>query len=442
VQRYNLYFEIQRKMKKNPTFAFLFINVMAPNNKRKIVNDPVYGFINIPFPILYDLMEHAYFQRLRRIKQLGLTHLVYPGANHTRFQHAFGAMYLMNEAITCLRSKGVEITDKESEAAMIAILLHDIGHGPYSHALEHTIVEEVSHEMLSLLLMQELNRAFDGRLDTAIEIFRKQYPKKFLCQLVSSQLDMDRLDYLRRDSFFTGVTEGIIGSDRIIKMLHVAGDELVIEAKGIYSIEKFLLARRLMFWQVYLHKTVIAADQLLLSIICRARHLIRMGENLFSTPALRYFLYNFTTEKMQHELPVALAHYAPLDDDDISIAKKMWMKHSDPALSRLADNLVNRRLFRIEIQNEPFANNRIESVCKKIEQLYRISDEEAKYFVCSGTLSNHAYNSADTGENILVMQDGQPVDLTVASDLENLFGMSKVVEKYFLCYPKELRIEN
>ena len=412
---------------------------MAPQNKRKIVNDPVYGFINIPFPILYDLMEHPYFQRLRRIKQLGLTHWVYPGANHTRFQHALGAMHLMDETITCLRSKGVEITNEETEAVMIAILLHDIGHGPFSHALERTIVEDVSHETLSLLLMQELNRTFGGQLDTAIEIFRKQYPKKFLCQLVSSQLDMDRLDYLRRDSFYTGVTEGIIGSDRIIKMLHVAGDELVVEAKGIYSVEKFLLARRLMFWQVYLHKTVIAADQLLLTVLCRAKHLIRMGENLFATPALRYFLQDFTPTKMQQEPLEALAHYTALDDDDISVALKMWTEHSDPALSRLAANLVNRRLFRIEIQNEPFASDRIKSVRQKIAQLYRITDDEANYFVRSGILSNHAYNSADTGENILVMQNGQPVDLTVASDLENLFGMSKVVEKHFLCYPKCLK---
>ncbi|MDR1171854.1 MAG: HD domain-containing protein, partial [Bacteroidales bacterium] len=223
---------------------------MPSNNKRKIVNDPVYGFINIPFPILYDLMEHPYFQRLRRIKQLGLTSLVYPGANHTRFQHALGAMHLMEEAIATLRSKGLDISGEEAEASLAAILLHDIGHGPYSHTLERTVVADVSHEALSLLFMQELNREFGGRLDAAIAIFRKQYPKKFLCQLVSSQLDMDRLDYLRRDSFFTGVTEGIIGSDRIIKMLHVAGDELVVEAKGIYSIEKFLLARRLMYWQV------------------------------------------------------------------------------------------------------------------------------------------------------------------------------------------------
>jgi len=411
-----------------------------PDNKRKIVNDPIYGFINIPFPILYDLMEHPYFQRLRRIKQLGLTHLVYPGANHTRFQHVLGAMHLMEEAIASLRSKGLNITAEENEAAMIAILLHDIGHGPYSHVMERKLVKNVSHETLSLLFMQELNHEFGGRLDAAIEIFCKQYPKKFLCQLVSSQLDMDRLDYLRRDSFFTGVTEGIIGSDRIIKMLHVAGDELVVEAKGVYSIEKFLLARRLMFWQVYLHKTVIAADQLLLSVFDRARQLFCAGENLFATPGLRYFLRDFIPEQLQHNPHEALTHYATLDDDDISLSLKMWMKHNDPVLSHLAANLINRRLFRIEIQNGPFADDRIESLNRKVAGLYGITNEDATYFVRTGKLSNHAYNSADADESILVMQNGQPVDITVASDLENLFGMSKIVEKYFLCYPKELMI--
>ena len=411
---------------------------MLSNNKRKIVNDPIYGFIHVPFPILYDLMEHPYFQRLRRIKQLGITHLVYPGANHTRFQHALGAMHLMDEAIVNLRSKGLDITPEEAEAALIAILLHDVGHGPYSHTLEKVIVEDVSHETLSLMLMQELNREFGGRLEIAIQIFKKQYPKKFLCQLVSSQLDMDRLDYLRRDSFFTGVTEGVIGSDRIIKMLHVADDELVVEAKGVYSIEKFLLARRLMYWQVYLHKTVIAADQLLLSVFSRARHLIRAGEDLFATPALRYFLHEFEPKNLQLEPQNVLNHYVMLDDDDISNAIKMWMGHRDPVLSRLAGNLVNRRLFRIEIQNEPFAGECVESIRRKTANLYRINDDHAAYFVRSGILSNHAYNSAGAGESILVMQKDCPVDITVASDLENLFGLSKVVEKYFLCYPKEL----
>ena len=412
---------------------------MQSDNKRKIVNDPVYGFINIPYTILYDLMEHPYFQRLRRIRQLGLTNLVYPGANHTRFQHALGAMHLMEETIACLRAKGVEITEAETEAALIAILLHDIGHGPYSHALERTVVKNVSHETLSLLFMQEMNKEFGGKLDAAIAIFMKEYPKKFLCQLVSGQMDMDRLDYLRRDSFFTGVTEGIIGSDRIIKMLNVHDDELVVEAKGIYSIEKFLLARRLMFWQVYLHKTVIAADQLLLSILRRAGQMIAGGEKLFATPALLYFLRDFSFGEIEQNPSEVLAQYAKLDDDDVLIAVKMWMKHNDPVLSRLSMNLIDRRLFRIEIQNEPFNCEYINDFRKKTDAIYRLSETDADYFVRTGVLSNHAYNSDAEGESILVMQKGKPVDITEASDLDNLFGMSKVVEKYFLCYPKELR---
>ena len=414
---------------------------MLPNNKRKIVNDPVYGFINIPFPILYDLIEHPRFQRLRRIKQLGITNLVYPGANHTRFQHALGAMHLMGEAIASLRAKGVNISDDEAEGAMIAILLHDIGHGPYSHTLEQTIIKGVTHESLSLLFIKELNSEFGGRLDIAIKIFQKEYPKKYLCQLVSSQLDMDRLDYLRRDSFFTGVTEGIIGSDRIIKMLQVFGDELVVEAKGIYSIEKFLLARRLMYWQVYLHKTVIAADQLLLSVLNRAGHLFRKREELFATPALRYFMRDFESVHMQTKTDYVLASYAGLDDDDISIAIKMWTMHHDPVLSRLACNLVNRRLFRIEIQNEPFEKDRVEQLLEKTTKLYGITKQHAAYFIHRGMLANHAYKCDNKSDNILVMQKDRPVDITAASDLENIFGMSKVVEKYFLCYPKELSVD-
>jgi len=411
---------------------------MQVNNKRKIVNDPIYGFIHVPFPILFDLMEHSYFQRLRRIGQLGLTHLVYPGAHHTRFQHALGAMHLMDEAIATLRSKGTVITDREAEAALIAILLHDIGHSPFSHILEGVLVDDASHETLSLLMMQELNDYFDGRLDDAIAIFKKKYPKKFLCQLVSSQLDMDRLDYLRRDSFFTGVTEGIIGSDRIIKMLHVAGDELVVEAKGVYSIEKFLLARRLMYWQVYLHKTVIAADQMLLNILKRARQLFRAGKNLFATPALRYFLCDLHPEKTFRNMSDILKQYSMLDDNDIAVSIKMWMTETDTVLSYLADGLVNRRLPRIEIQNEPFDRERIDTLRRGVADVFRISEAEADLIVCTGTLSNHAYNNTDANESILVMQNGKPVDITEASDLENLFGMSKVVEKYFLCHPKFL----
>ncbi|MDR1671872.1 MAG: HD domain-containing protein [Bacteroidales bacterium] len=405
-------------------------------NKRKIVNDPVYGFINIPYPILYDLMEHPCFQRLRRIHQLGLTCMVYPGANHTRFQHALGAMHLMEEAIKTLRAKDVNITDEEAEAALIAILLHDIGHGPYSHALEHVVIENAKHETLSLMFMQQLNREFGGKLDMAIRIFQKQYPKKYLCQLVSGQLDMDRLDYLRRDSFFTGVTEGIIGSDRIIKMLHVYRDELVIEAKGIYSIEKFLLARRLMYWQVYLHKTVIVCDQLLLSTLRRAKKLLHSGVELPATPSLLYFLRDFTPDCLQHAADEMLARYASLDDNDIAIAVKLWTTHSDAVLARLSSSLLNRVLLRIEIQNNPFSSECVSEKCVHVAQQYGYTVEDAAFFVCTGTLSNHAYKS-NTDESILVMHKGIPVDITEASDLENLFGMSKAVEKYFLCYPKD-----
>ncbi len=408
------------------------------NNKRKIVNDPVYGFINIPYTVLYDLMEHPYFQRLRRIKQLGVTNLVYPGANHTRFQHALGAMHLMDQAITTLRSKGLDIAETEAEAAMVAILLHDIGHGPYSHALEGAVIPGMSHEMLSLLFMKELDQEFNGQLGRAIEIFEKKYPKKYLCQLVSGQLDMDRLDYLRRDSFFTGVTEGIIGSDRIIKMLHVFHDDLVVEAKGIYSIEKFLLARRLMYWQVYLHKTVISADQLLLSVFRCAKNLMQSGERLFATPDLEFFLKHMSFEDMRNESDQleVLKHYARLDDDDISVAIKMWSVHPSPVLSKLASNLINRRLFRIRIQNTPFDEDIVQSFKNQVTKRYNLKDGDADYFVCTGTLSNHAYDHDHGG--IQIMLGNNPVDITEASDLDNLFGMSKVVEKYFLCYPKEL----
>jgi HD superfamily phosphohydrolase len=407
-------------------------------NKRKIINDPVYGFIHLPFSILYDLIEHPYFQRLRRIRQLGLTSLVYPGANHTRFQHALGAMHLMDEAVKTLRSKNVEITDEEYEAALIAILLHDIGHGPYSHALENVMVENTPHENISLAFMQQLNREFGGKLKIAIEIFKKSYPKKFLCQLVSGQLDVDRLDYLRRDSFFTGVTEGIIGSDRIIKMLHVYNDELVVEAKGIYSIEKFLLARRLMYWQVYLHKTVISADQLLLSILNRAKKIVRSSGILFGTPSLLYFLRDFNAESLSQRPLSVISHYSMLDDNDIVIALKMWKTDVDPVLTDLSARLLNRVLFRIEIRNEPFPPRHIETIREKVASQYRYNSDEAACFVCSGVLSNHAYSSR-SGESILVMQDEKPVDIARVSDMGNLFDMSKAEEKFFLCYPKDLK---
>jgi HD superfamily phosphohydrolase len=321
-------------------------------NKKKIINDPVYGFISIPGGLVFDLIEHPYFQRLRYIKQVSLTHLVYPGALHTRFQHALGAMYLMSLAIETLRGKGVEINIDEEEAALAAILLHDIGHGPFSHSLEHSIVEGVSHEHISGLIMDELNKIFDGRLSTAIAIFRNRYPKFFLHQLVSSQLDTDRMDYLIRDSFYTGVTEGVISFNRIIKMLNVFDNELVVEQKGIYSVEKFLIARRLMYWQVYLHKTVVSAEQMLVNILHRAKHLSLDGEELYASPALKHFLTTRITKETFEEDPEHLFYFVQLDDIDILASIKVWASHSDKTLSLLCTSLMNRQLNQVMMGNE------------------------------------------------------------------------------------------
>lgn len=415
---------------------------MGAQSKRKIVNDPVYGFINIPTPLLLELMDHPWFQRLRHIRQLGFTFLVYPGANHTRFQHALGTMHLMEQAVESLRGKGFEISAHEAESAMAAMLLHDMGHGPFSHPLESSIIEDVSHETLSLWFMEELNMKLDHKLDTAIEIFKGTYRKKFLCQLVSGQLDVDRLDYLRRDSFFSGVVEGAIGSDRIIKMLSVYNDELVVEAKGIYSIEQFLIARRLMYWQVYLHKTGIAADNLLRSILRRAKLLASRKVHLSATEALRYFLYDYRTgrcddPKYRREM---LSHFAMLDDDDLCCAIKMWQQHPDPILSRLCTQMTNRRLFRIQIRQKPFDEGTVSSYVRHTASQYGISDEDAAaYFVHTGRLSNSAYlNQGD--ERIKILIDRQTVDLASASDLENLSGLTNENEKYFICFPKDIFI--
>ncbi len=410
-------------------------------NKKKIFNDPIYGFISIPFELVFDLIEHPYFQRLRHIKQLGLTHLVYPGALHTRFHHAIGAMYLMSQAIEAIRSKGHEISDEEAEAVTIAILLHDIGHGPFSHSLEHSIVSGVHHEDLSTLFMQELNKIFNGRLAMAIEIFNNKYPKKFLHQLVSSQLDVDRLDYLKRDSFYSGVSEGVISSDRIIKMMDVVNDELAIEAKGIYSIEKFIIARRLMYWQVYLHKTVIAADQLLVKILKRAKELATSGIALFTTPAFEFFLYNTATLRSFNENPELLDKFASLDDNDIFASIKAWTTHSDPVLSRLCKNLVARNLYKIELQNTSFPESRLAELKEKARNLYALKDQEADYFVFSQTIKNSAYNPASDKINILY-KDGQVIDIANASDQLNISVLSTPVTKYYLCYPKELSLKH
>ncbi len=411
-----------------------------PVNKRKIINDPVLGFISFPYEILYDLIEHPYFQRLRRIKQLGLTHYVYPGTNHTRFQHALGACYLMGSAIQVIRSKGHEITEEEGEAVMAAILLHDIGHGPFSHALENSIISDIQHEELSLLFMEQLNEVFNGQLELAIRIFQDKYPKRFLHQLVSSQLDMDRLDYLRRDSYFSGVTEGVIGSDRIIKMLNVKDDQLVIDIKGIYSTEKFLVARRLMYWQVYFHKTVISAESLLVMILKRARELSMSDTILFATPAFSYFLKKEVSKQdfNSQDRPLLTDLFSRLDDNDIISSAKVWCDAEDKILSTLCRNLVNRRLFRIEMKKEPFSEEKISDLRKIICSALDIGEEDSRYFLVRGEISNHAYNYMDDRIKIM-LKNGETVDITEASDMFNVSEISRNVTKHFLCYPKELK---
>ncbi|WP_439183953.1 HD domain-containing protein [Carboxylicivirga taeanensis] len=409
-------------------------------NKRKIINDPVHGFIKIPNDLLYDLTEHAYFQRLRRIKQLGLTHLVYPGAVHTRFQHALGAMHLMSSAIETLRSKGHTITSEEASGAHAAILLHDIGHGPFSHVLEHSLVE-VSHEVISQVIMQKLNEEFEGQLSIAIQIFNNSYPKGFLHQLVSSQLDMDRLDYLKRDSFFSGVSEGVIGSDRIIKMLNVVNDRLVIEAKGIYSIEKFLVARRLMYWQVYLHKTALAAEQMLVHLLQRAKWLIANGEVLFGPPHLLYFMKSKPDEKEFFSNGEVLNNYTMLDDEDIMCSIKMWTSHEDVILSTLAKGFVNRQLWRIKISDVPIEPTVILAIQEATSRVYGLdSVEQSKYFVFSDSITNNAYSIKDDKIEILY-NTNELKDIAKASDMLNLSLLGKTVRKHYVCYPKCIETE-
>ncbi len=406
-------------------------------NKKKIINDPVYGFISIPTDLIFDLIEHPYFQRLRYIKQLGMTHLVYPGALHTRFHHALGAMYLMGMAIETLRNKGHEISHEEEESVIIAILLHDIGHGPFSHALEESIVAEISHEDLSSMLMSKLNVQFGGKLTMAIEIFNGTYPREFLHQLVSSQLDMDRMDYLNRDSFFTGVSEGVISSHRIIKMLNVKGDHIAVEEKGIYSVEKFLIARRLMYWQVYLHKTVIAAEQLLAKILKRSRELALMGETVFTTPALSHFLKKPINREAFMKEGHHLEMFATLDDTDIMAAVKVWASHPDFVLSKLCSDLVHRELYKVDITNEAPDKHFIAKLTALAVEKYSITEHEASYFVFEDVVRNNAYNSGDGNIRIL-MKDGTIKDITAASDNSNLEALAKTVKKFILCYKKEL----
>jgi len=410
-------------------------------NKLKIINDPVYGFVKIPFEFVYDILQHRYFQRLRGIKQLGLTSLVYPGAMHNRFQHAVGAMHLMSSAILILREKGIIITEEESISVHLAVLLHDIGHGPYSHVLENSIVQGISHEEISLLFMHQLNNQFDGKLDLAIEIFKNNYTKKFLHQLVSSQLDMDRLDYLRRDSFFTGVSEGVIGSDRIIKMLNVCNDNLVVESKGIYSIEKFLIARRLMYWQVYLHKTAVAAERMLVNVLRRAKFLMMNNSPLFATPALKYFLGNTITLDHFQQDNKALNAFSLLDDSDIMSAIKVWSDHDDFILSKLASSLLSRNLHKVIIQNEAFDTKIISNIRAEVKRKYKLDNSEVDYFVAVDNVESHTYNVNKDKIEIL-FSNGELKDISEASDILKLSVLGNNIKKKILCYPKDVFVIN
>ena len=399
----------------------------------KIINDPIYGFIRISNKIILDLINHKYFQRLRRISQLGLSYLVYPGAHHTRFQHAIGSMFLTQKALTTLRLKGHIITDEEYEGTSIAVLLHDIGHGPFSHALENSIADKISHEKMSVLFMKKLNLEFDKKLSIAIKIFQNKYPKKFLHQLVSSQLDMDRIDYLNRDSFYSGVQEGIVGADRIINMLNLVNDELVIESKGIYSVEKFLIARRLMYWQVYLHKTVISAENMLIKVLKRAKKLTQKGESIFAPTSLKFFLNsnnNLIDFKKNEKIFNAFVN---LDDNDIVTAIKEWQYNEDKVLSLLSRKIINRNLLKIRLSDKPFDLDMINKLQKNIMEKFNLNLEESKYLIFSDYISNSAYEKDNTSIKVL-FKNGSTKDILLASDQLNLQALSNKVIKYFLCF--------
>src|SRR5690554_3451728 len=403
--------------------------------KRKIINDPVFGFINIPDDFIYNIIQHPYLQRLNRIKQLGLAAFVYPGAQHTRFHHSIGAMFLMDEALRTLKEKGHEITKDEWNSSLAAILMHDIGHGPFSHVLEHTLVTDIHHETISYLMMQQMDIESKGKLQTAIEIFTDKYPKRFLHQLVSGQLDVDRLDYLRRDSFFTGVVEGNIGSARIIKMLDVKDDRIVVESKGINSIENFLLSRRLMYWQVYLHKTAMAAEKMLINTLRRAKYLSNKGIELFASPALSYFLNHDTSLSDFDNNGSGISHFANLDDNDIWSALKVWASHSDIVLSALSAGMVNRKLFKIEITDNSIPKERIQLKLEKFIDFFGISEDEAKYFVSSDMITTDMYNEKDDSIDILY-KDGTIKDISEASDMLNIELLSKKVVKHYFAFLK------
>jgi len=409
-------------------------------NKRKIINDPVYGFVNICNEFIFDLIQHPYFQRLRNIHQLGLTHYVYPGATHSRFQHSLGAMHLMQNALDVLCDKGIEITVEEKEATLAAILLHDVGHTPFSHALEYFLTENISHEDFTRLLIEDLNKnEFKGKLDLALQIFENKYSKSFLHQLVSSQLDVDRLDYLNRDSFYTGVAEGVIGSERIIKMLNVCNNQLVADMKAVYSIEKFIISRRLMYWQVYLHKTVHVVELLLINILKRARYLFTCGNLHFTSPALQYFFEQTRSKEDFMDNRQGLESFVNIDDNDILFCIKMWQQEDDKILSMLSKRLYNRHLFKIEVAETPFAPAYIQSVFDKIQSQYHFTEEECGYFVFSGKMENRAYNAQMESIQILD-KNGTLHPMEDISDHLNHRTLSESVSKYFLCYPKEIGV--
>ncbi|MBP5507652.1 MAG: HD domain-containing protein [Prevotella sp.] len=399
----------------------------------KIINDPVFGFIKVPGGTLMDIVDHPLMQRLRQIKQVGLASVVYPGAQHTRFQHSLGAYYLMSEAVLSLTQKGIFIFDSEAEAVMAAILLHDIGHGPYSHVLEHTLVDGISHEDVSLMMMEQINREMGGRLNLALSIFKNDYHKRCLHQLISSQLDMDRLDYLRRDSFFTGVTEGNIGSARIIKMLNVVDDQLVVESKGIYSIENYLTSRRLMYWQVYLHKTTVATEKMLVNLLLRAKHLIQEGRDLFATPSLKYFLQHHIDAAYFAEHPEALENYGKLDDTDIHCSIKEWANSDDAVLSLLARNVIARRPFKVEIHDTPITDSRIAEIEDMLMAKTGVNREDVRYLYQVSTISKDMYDVNDDHITILY-KDGTMKDIAEASEILNVSLLSKKIRKYYLCY--------
>ncbi|TBN06552.1 HD domain-containing protein [Hyunsoonleella flava] len=402
-------------------------------NKLKILNDPIYGFITIPNSLVFDIIQHKYFQRLRRITQMGMSYLVYPGAHHTRFHHAIGCIYLMQKAVNVLRYKGVTISKEEEEALNVAILLHDIGHGPFSHAMEHSIVNGVSHEQISLLFMERLNEEFNGSLTLAIKIFKGEYHRSFMCQLISSQLDIDRADYLKRDSFYTGVAEGNVNSERLITMLNVVDDNLVVEEKGIYSVEKFIIARRFMYWQVYLHKTGLVAEQLLMRVLSRAKDLTKKGWDLEASAALQYFLKNdISIENFTSE---TLDVFYELDDYDIVSAMKLWKTSDDFVLRNLCKMIINRELLKIKIKNKPIKDKDLKKHTSRLIEEHNVTTEEAEYFVFTGDIFNQAYQTKKQNINILY-KSGKIQDIVKASDHLNLQALSKPVTKYYICYPK------